>query len=107
MLKEIEKYRKLITEAATIAVREVFGTHYVLELRNINFTISYSDKKDSYEVALIDIEGTWGIENTDDIWKNIDLTLYNIEEYNLEDPQFLRGVFFGKFQALDDLSNRG
>jgi len=99
----IKKFKDDIIESANIAVREIFGVSYEFELDNINFNISYDDETESYEACLIELKGRFGDNDKPDTFKNFNLTLYNIKEYDLENKQYLRGVFFGKFQAIEEL----
>ena len=103
MIKEMNKYKDILTEAGNIAAREVYGRDYHFELHDIRFSIDYDDTTDGNEISLIDIDGSVGIENDNNSWKRIHITLYNIKDYAIDNVQYLKGVLFGYLQAKEEL----
>ena len=102
MLKEMNDYKELLITSGNQAVKEVFGDEYVYELHGIKYNIDYNDTKDKYDIGIIVIEGIYGISGDDKSWNNVALTLFISDAFHPDNPQFIKGAFFGKFQALEE-----
>lgn len=102
MLKEMNDYKELLITSGNQAVKEVFGDEYEYELHNIEYTIDYDDTKDRYDIGIISVKGIYGIQGEDDSWQKVVLTLFISEYFHPDNPQFIKGAFFGKFQALQE-----
>ena len=102
MFKEMNEYKDLLITSGNQAVKEIFGNDYEFELHNINYDIDYNNTKDKYEISLIIIDGAYGVTGEDKSWKKLRLTLFISEAFHPDNPQFIKGAFFGKFQALEE-----
>lgn len=102
MLKEMNDYKELLITSGNQAVKEVFGDEYEYELHNIEYNIDYDDTKDKYDIGIISVKGIYGIQGEDDSWQKVVLTLFISEHFHPDNPQFIKGTFFGKFQALQE-----
>jgi len=105
MLKEMIEFKTKVEHIANYCLQHTFGNKWKFELNNIDFDIEFVDSdSDSLEtrIDIIYIKGRFGDTDREETWKSIDISLFNEDEFDLDNDQFIYGTFFGYFQSMED-----
>ena len=99
--KIMNQFKDNLIKAGEIAVKEVFYIYYAFEIENITFNVDYSDTDDAYEFYNCTITFSYGNPQGDTWYRGNSISINNIQEYNLDDINYLYGLFYGYFSALE------
>ncbi len=101
ILKTINQFKDNLIEAGELAVREIFYSDYAFEIENITFSIDYSDELQKYDTYDCTITFNYGNPEGKPWYRGHKINVNNIPEYKLDNINFLYGIFYGYFCALE------
>lgn len=103
IIKTMNQFKDNIVKAGMLAVKETLYTTYDFEIESINFNIDYNETTENYEFYCCDIKFNYGNPKGDPWYRENKISISNIPEYKLDDINYLYGIFYGYFSALEQV----
>ena len=103
ILNTMNQFKDNLIKAGELAVREIFYSDYAFEIDNITFNIDYSDTLQDYDIYDCTIIFNYGNPSGKPWYRGNKISINNIPEYKLDDINYLYGIFYGYFSALEQV----
>jgi hypothetical protein len=103
IIKTMNQFKDNIIKAGMLAVKETLYTTYDFEIESINFNIDYREESDTYDVYDCKIAFNYGNPSGKPWYRGNNISINNIPEYKLDDINYLYGIFYGYFSALEQV----
>ena len=101
ILNTINQFKDNLIKAGELAVREILCTSYTVEIDDITFNIDYDETKQMYATYDCAIVFNYGNPNGEPWYRGKKISINTIPEYKLDDINYLYGLFYGYFIALE------
>ena len=101
IVKTMNQFKNNIIKAGMLAVKETMYLSYEFEIVDISFSIDYNETTENYEFYCCDIKFNYGNPKGDPWYHGNKISISNIPEYKLDDIDYLYGIFYGYFSALE------
>lgn len=101
IIKTMNQFKDNIIKAGMLAVKETMYLSYEFEIVDISFGIDYNETTENYEFYCCNIKFNYGNPKGDPWYRGNKISISNIPEYKLDDMDYLYGIFYGYFSALE------
>ena len=101
IIKTMNQFKDNLIKAGTLAIDIIFCSDYIFELDNITFNIDYDGTSQMYEVCDCTITFNYGSPNGEPWYRENKIDITNFSEYNLDDMNYLYGLFYGYFSSIE------
>ena len=101
IVKTMNQFKDNIIKAGMLAVKETLYTTYDFEIESISFDIDYNETTENYEFYCCNIKFNYGNPSGKPWYRGNKISISNIPEYKLDDMDYLYGIFYGYFSALE------
>ena len=101
VIKTMNQVKDNLFKAGELAVKETMFVYYAFEIESITFNIDYSETSDAYEFYNCTVVFNYGNPEGDPWYRGKSISINSIPEYKLDDINYLYGLFYGYFSALE------